>query len=117
METKEQGAVAPTHPKPNGPMVEFYLGRTIRGVTIPGTGVMKQTVRLNGYAYEVTFGSRNKVPKEVYQVFLDSQSRSVVPDLEKAQKAPRPMQERGGSGYVKYETQCDYELELIKEGT
>jgi len=37
--------------------------------------------------------------------------------MDKAQRAPRPMQGERGSGYVKYETQCDYELELIKEGT
>jgi hypothetical protein len=98
-------------------MVEFYLGRTIRGVNMPDNGQMKQTVRLNGYPYEITFGARNKVPREVYQVFLDSQSRSIVPDMDKAQRAPRPMQGDHGSGYVKYETQCDYEIELIKEGT
>ena len=107
----------PTHPKPSGPMVEFYLGRTIRGVNIPGEGQMTQTVRLNGYPYEITFGARNKVPKEVYQVFLDSKSRTLVPDLEKAQRAPRPMQGSSGSGHVKWEYQGDYEIELIKEGT
>ena len=111
-------APKPTHPQPKGPMVTFYLGRTIRGVNIPGNGQMEQVVKLNGYSYPIKFGARNTVPEDVYKVFLDSQSRSRVPDLEKAQRAPRPMQGLGGSGYVKYETECDYELELIsKEGT
>ena len=107
----------PSHPKPSGKMVTFYLESSVNGVSIPGTGQMEQTVRLNGYPYKITFGAKNTVPHEVYQVFLDSQSRSVVPDLEKAQKAPRPMQGDRGSGYVKYETQGDYKTVLIEEGT
>ena len=107
-----------SHPKPNGKMVTFYLGRSINGTPIPGKGDLVQTVRLNGHEYEVTFGARNTVPEEVYQVFKDAQSRSRVPDMDKALRAPRPMQGGGGSGYVKWETDCDYELELIsKEGT
>lgn len=97
--------------------MEFYLGRSVRGTPIPGNGVPTQTVKLNGYDYEVRFGKRNRVPREVYQLFVDSQSRSVVPDMERAERAPRANPNGlGGSGYIKYDTQCDYEIELIKEG-
>jgi hypothetical protein len=108
------------HPKPSmdaDNMVEFFLGRSYLGVPIPGKGTPVQTVTINGHDFEVEFGKRNRVPREVYQVFVDAQSRSVVPDMEKAERAPRANPNgRGGSGYVKYDTLPNYELDLIKEG-
>ncbi len=96
-------------------MVEFFLSRSVRGVQIPGAAKPVQTVMINGYPFDVTFGARNRVPREVYQVFKDSQSRSIEPNLADAERVPKPMV---GSrmGYSDVDTLCDYEMELIKEG-
>ena len=117
MEIKGQ-APQPTHPKPSTDpenMVEFFLSRSVRGVPIPGSGNPVQTVMINGYPFEVKFGARNRVPREVYQVFKDAQSRSIAPNLADAERVPKPMV---GSrmGYADVDTLCDYEMELIKEG-
>ena len=103
----------PTHPKPHGPQVEFYLGRNVRGATIVGTGTPILRVGINGYKYELKMGEKNTAPREVYDLLLSSQSRTVVPDLERAERAPR---QDGQPGYTKHETLCDYEVALIKEG-
>ena len=102
----------PTHPKPNGKEVEFYLGRNVRGATLEGTGIPILRVGINGYDYELRMGEKNKAPREVYEQLLNSRSRTVVPDLERAERAPRPA---GMPGYWKEETLCDYEVALIKE--
>ena len=103
---------APSHPKPHGKPVEFYLGRNVRDATIEGTGTPVLRVGINGYKYELRMGEKNTAPKEVYDLLLSSQSRTVVPDLERAERAPKP----DGQGYTKAETLCDYEVALIKEG-
>lgn len=101
------------HPKPHGVETELYLGRNVRGATLEGTGTPTLQVGINGYNFDMTMGEKNTVPKEVYHVLLDSQSRTRVPDVEKAERAPRPS---GTGGYSKLETLCDYEVALIKEG-
>ena len=109
-------AKAPSHPKPDGPMVEFYLGRNVRGAQVDGTGIPILRVGINGYEYDLKMGENNRVPKEVYLQLLNSRSRTVVPDVERAERAPRPMAgPTGGSGYTKEETLCDYEIAFIKE--
>ena len=106
---------SPRHPKPSGPMVEFYLGRNVRGAQVDGSGVPILVVGINGYDYELKMGEKNTAPREVYEQLMNSRSRTVVPDVERAERAPRPMAGRAGSGYVKEESLCDYEVALIKE--
>jgi hypothetical protein len=109
----DQGS--PSHPKPSGPEVEFYLGRSVRGVNIPGDGVPEQVVRVNGYPYVVQFGKKNKVPKEVYDIFVNSKSRSVRTLEQNEKRAPRSA-DNLTLEYNQWEPQSDYEIELIKEG-
>ena len=105
---------APTHPRPSGPEVEIYLGRNVRGATVDGPGTPILKVGINGYDYELKMGERNRVPREVYEQLMHSRSRTVVPDVERAERAPKP----AGHSYLKEETLCDYEVVLIsKEGT
>ena len=99
----------PTHPKPSGKMVEFYLGRNVRGATVDGTGIPILKVGINGFDYELKMGERNKAPREVYEQLMNSQSRTVVPDVEKAERAPKSAL----GSYTKVETLCDYEVVLI----
>ena len=108
----------PTHPRPSTDadnMVEFWLGRTVNGVTIPGNGTPVQKVTINGHDFEVKFGARNRTPREVYEVFKNANSRNVLPDLAALERAPKPMTDHrmGGSDF---RTLPDYELELLKEG-
>ena len=107
--------VVPSHPRPHGPMVKFYLGKSIRGVAIPGNGQMVQSMNINGYTEKLTFVAVNELPREYYEVLMNSQSRSIVPDLEKAIKVPHNTGGIMGSGYLKEEVLCDYEVQLIKE--
>ena len=107
----------PTHPKPSGPEVEFYLGRNVRGAAVDGAGTPLLVVGINGYNYELKMGETNRAPKEVYEQLMNSRSRTVVPDVERAERAPRPSAGRAGSGYTKEESLCDYEIALIKEET
>ncbi len=110
-------ASAPSHPKTHGPMVEFFLGRSVRGVQIPGDGVPEQVVRINGYPYTVQFGKRNRVPEEVYQAFLDSRSRPIRSLDENAKLAPKTPENLGLNYSATRGMECDYEIELIsKEG-
>ena len=112
-------AVAPSHPKPNEKdTVTFYLGRGIRGVATQTDRQQYVPVGVNGYNYTLKMGAKNTVPRDVYQQLMNSRSRSVVVDLEKAQKSPQPWAGGGfGSNSPKrYETLMDYEIELIKEG-
>ena len=104
-------AVPKVHPKPTGKMVEIYLGRTVRGASIDGPGNPELRVGINDYQFDLKMGQRNVVPYEVYQQLLNSRSQTKVPDVERAERAPRP----AGMGYTKLETICDYEVELIKE--
>jgi hypothetical protein len=106
-----EASKAPTHPKPSGKMVELYLGRNVRGATIDGPGIPILKVGINGYDYELKMGEKNTVPYEVYQQLMNAKSRTVVPDVERAERAPRPL----GQGYSKEETLCDYEVVLTKE--
>src|SRR2546427_491993 len=108
---------SPSHPKPDGPMVEIYLGRNVRGASVEGSGIPILKVGINGYDYELKMGEKNKVPREVYEQLMNSRSRTVVPDVERAERAPRPASGLAGSGYTKEETLCDYEVALIKEET
>ena len=106
----------PTHPRPCGPMVAFYLARSIQGQAIPGNKDVVQTCKINGYPYEIKFGAENTVPREVYEVFQNSLSRTVIPDLTKAMRNPRQMSNpMDGSGYKTTEQVQDYEMHLIKE--
>ena len=110
-------AVSPTHPKPSGPMVELYLGRGIRGVTSQGTQEQFVPVGINGYNYMLKMGARNTVPKEVYDQLMNSRSRTVVVDAEKAARNPRQPLGQHREDIMKTETLMDYEVELIsKEG-
>lgn len=108
-----------THPKPSlaeENMVEFFIGRSYMGVPIPGTETPVEYPSINGHVFRVEMGKRNRVPREVYELYKNAQSRSVVPDMERAERAPRPADASGGSGYVKTVTLPNYEIELIKEG-
>ena len=103
----------PTHPRPHGPEVEFYLGRNVRGATQEGTGTPILVVGINGYNYELKMGEKNKAPREVYEQLMNSRSRTIVPDLERAERAPKSTL----GIYTKEESLCDYEVALIKEGS
>ena len=111
-------AVSPGHPKPDDKdMVTIYVGRGIRGVASQSERAQVLPVGINGYEYKVPLGAKSTVPRAVYQQMMNSRSRTVVVDLEKANKAPR---EFSGSAYsnspTKTETLMDYEIELLKEG-
>ena len=94
-------------------MTKFYLGRNVRGATLDGEGTPILKVGINGFDYELRMGETNEAPYEVYQQLMNSKSRTVVPDVAKAERAPKPL----GQGYIKMETLCDYEVALIdKEG-
>lgn len=110
------GTVARNYPKPSeakGDMVEIYLGRNVRGAQLEGQGTPILPVDINAYSYELRMGEKNVVPRDVYQQILNSQSRTLVPDMEKAEKSPRPF---GQPGHVIEQSLCDYEVALIKEG-
>lgn len=109
-------APSPTHPKPGGPMVEFYLGRGIRGVSSSAHGEQYLPVGINGYNTMLKMGARNTVPKDVYLQLMNSQSRTVVVDVEKAARKPRPATQYRQPDALKTEMLMDYEVELIKEG-
>lgn len=113
-----QDAVSPTHPKPGGPMVEFYLGKSVRGVGSASHGDRDQflPVGINGYNTLLKMGARNTVPKDVYDQLMNCRSRTVNVDLEKAERNPRPATQYRQPTQLKTETLMDYEVELIKEG-
>ena len=90
--------------------MDIYLGRTVRGAAMDGSGIPILKVGINGFNYELKMGERQRVPYEVYQQLLNSASRTVVPDLERAERAPKPL---GASSYTKVESLCDYEVVLI----
>jgi len=112
--------MANEHPKPSmaeDNMVEFFIGRSYMGVPIPGNTTPIETPSINGHQFRIEMGKRNRVPREVYELYKNAQSRSVVPDMDKAERAPRQDPEgHGGSGYQKTVTLPNYEIELIKEG-
>ena len=93
-------------------MTKFYLGRNVRGATLEGEGTPILKVGINGFDYELRMGETNEAPYEVYQQLMNSQSRTQVPDLARAERAPKPF----GQGSTKLETLCDYEVALIEEG-
>jgi hypothetical protein len=105
----------PSHPQPNGPPVTFYLGKGIRGASVVSDHDQFLPVGINGYQYKLKMGARNTVPKEVYQVLMNSRSRSVVVDVEKASRHPRPFGTPPTQDQLRYEQLADYEIELIKE--
>ena len=114
-----QGAVSPSHPKPDEKdVVTFYLGRGIRGVASTANPEQYVPVGINGYDYRLKMGAKNTVPRSVYDQLMNSRSRTVVVDLEKANKAPRAWNGGGGvsNSPKRYETLMDYEIEFIKEG-
>lgn len=103
------------HPKPDGnDSVEFYLGRTVRGTQIPGSGHQYQDVNVNGYSYRVYFGKKNTVPRAVYEVFKNAQSRSIQTLDDRSKVAPGS-KDALTLNYSN-ETVCDYDIELLKEG-
>ncbi len=99
------------YPRPHGAEVEFYLGRGVRGVQGTQDGEILP-VNVNGHDYQVQFGKKNKVPKEVYDVLMNSQSRTRVVDVREAEERPRH-QSAFGRPPVKEEYVRDYEIELI----
>ncbi len=100
------------HPKPSGPLVEFYLGANSqyqKGELIP--------VTVNGHRYEAKVGARNTLPKEVVAVLQDAKSRTAVVD----RKAYDPHE--GGTPRAEAEFfqprmtdvyQSDYDIEILK---
>ena len=107
----------PTHPQPSGPMVEFYLGKSIRGAALQTDAEQFLPVGINGYQYSLKMGARNKVPKEVYEQLMNSRSRTVVVDVEKASRNPRTQNNyrTPSADQTRTETLSDYEVEFIKE--
>ena len=102
------------HGKPNGPMVEFYLGRTIRGQQV-GDKPQVVPINVNGYKYEAVMGQRNRLPKEVVEVLQNAKSQTRVVDVEEAERMPRK-QGRFQDAPTRLEYASDYELDIIKEG-
>lgn len=101
------------HPKPSGPMVEFYLGRTLRGQQI-GNKAQVVPINVNGYKFEAVMGQRNRLPREVVQVLQNAKSQTQVVDVEAAERSPR-MQGRFQDAPTRIEGMCDYEIDIIKE--
>ena len=111
-------ASSPEFPRAGGPMVEFYLGKGIRGVTSNAQREQFVPVSINGYPPTMLkMGARNRVPKDLYDVLMNSRSRTVVLDVEKAARNPRPATAYGAPGrdQLKVEELMDYEIEFIKE--
>ena len=101
------------HGKPGGPMVEFYLGRTIRGQQI-GDKPQAIPINVNGHKFEAILGQRNRLPKDVVAVLQNSQSQTRVVDVDQAERSPR-MQGRFQDAPTRLEYAHDYEIDIIKE--
>lgn len=99
------------YPRPNGPETEFYLGKGIRGVQGMEEGEVLP-INVNGHTFEVQFGKKNKVPKEVYDVLMNAKSRTQVTDVREAEERPRH-QSAFGRPPVRHEYVQDYEVELL----
>ena len=109
-----QEGESPTHPRPSGPPVTFYLGKSIRGAYNGSEAQQYVPVGINGYEnFKLKMGAENTVPKEVYDQLMNSRSRVVVVDVEAAAKRPHTKDE---AAPYKTETLMDYEIHLIKEG-
>lgn len=102
-----------THPRPGGPPVEFYLGRSIRGIQVQEPQEVK--INVNGFEYAAVTGQKNKLPKEVVDVLLNAKSGTRVVDVAEAERNPRS-QSAFGRPPTKLEYLNDYEIEVIKEG-
>lgn len=101
-----------SHPKPEGPMVEFYFGANSqyqRGEAIP--------VTVNGHKYRAIVGQRNTLPREVVKVLQNAQSRTQVVDRKAYDPAeggkPRDQREFFAPKTT-HVYQQDYDIEVIK---
>ena len=100
------------YPKPNGPEVEFYLGKTLRGQSL-GEKTQVIPINVNGHEYEAVMGQRNRLPKEVVDVLLNAKSQTRVVDVRAAEERPRG-QGAFGAPPTRNEYVQDYEIDIIK---
>ena len=102
--------------EPAGPMVEIFTARSYRGVPVHDTSFM---VAVNGFKYKVRAGGRCIVPKQVYEVMKNAQSRRKVADVKQAERLAdlglRTDKNMNENPPLRDEGFCDYEVELIKE--
>lgn len=100
------------HPKPNGAMVDFYLGANPqyqKGEKIP--------LSINGHTYVATVGQRNTLPRELVALLQDSKSRTAVVDRKQYDPAEggRP---RAQEAFFNPQTtdvyQSEFDVEVIK---
>lgn len=105
-----------THPKANGPMVRFFLGRSIRGASLGDDREQFVPVGINGHAnYNLQMGKEHTVPREVYEQLMNSASRTVTVDVDKAQRDPRAQESIRQPNHLKTMTLQDYEVHLIEK--
>lgn len=101
-----------TYPRPNGPEVEFYLGKTLRGQTL-GDKPQVIPINVNGHEFQAVMGQRNRLPKEVVDVLLNAKSQTTVTDVRAAEDRPRH-QSAFGAPPTRNEYVQDYEIDIIK---
>lgn len=110
---RKDGTPVKDYPKPNGPMVEWYLGANDQykhGERIPYS--------INGYNGEVTVGARNRTNKEVMELFKNTASRTSVVDVDKYQPSAGGVPRKAEDFFnpqMKVVEQCDFHIELLKE--
>ena len=77
------------HSAPKGPMVKILIENHVRGVNnLDENAVLP--VSINGFTKYIPMGKPTEVPEEYVALLETCKSRTKVPDVAKAERAPRP---------------------------
>ena len=101
------------HLAPHGRMRKFQMARSIRGVQIMDDKPFSQPVGINGFTVEINFGAINEQPDEILQALLNAKSKTIVVDVDRAERNPRDLK-AGERAPMRTETICDYEIFVIE---